>query len=381
MVKEITKKQTIYLLLICLFGTKFQRLPSFLADISGKGFWVVLFIYMLIDGLFLMLAFKIINLGNGATLYQMIEKSAGKIIAKVILSLLGIYFFILAVLPYESVQEVFADVIFDSLPWKFFAFFLLISMGVLAVSGLRNIGRICQFFFYLVMIGVVGLFILGAITTDISRVLPFADIVISSVGDGLCKSSLWFGNFTILFVLMGKIENQKDKRFGGIYLSFFLGSLFVAVTYVVFYGIYGFITPLKRNLLTKISQFALLSLDIGRPDWFLILFAEIATILTAGIFVYCCAYCIREVIGCKKINYIIYLVLILLYIFTNFAIRSKLDIFKIYISYGSIFGMIIQYILPIILLLIGLRYRKLTYGNNLNKFKNHSRKRKVEAKS
>ena len=56
---------------------------------------------------------------------KVIEKSIGKIFAKIIFSILAVYFFILAVLPYESVQEVFADVIFDSLPWKFFALFLI----------------------------------------------------------------------------------------------------------------------------------------------------------------------------------------------------------------------------------------------------------------
>ena len=376
MEKCVTKNQAMYMLLICLIGTKFQRLPSFLADVSGKSFWVVLMIYLLIDGLFLMIALKIINLGNGATLYELLEKSAGKVVAKVIFVVLGIYFFILAILPYESVHEVFADIIFDSLPWKYFAFFLLVSMGVIAVSGLKSIGRMCQMFFFVVMIGVVGLLILGASTSDFSRILPITETVVDSVFQGVYKSTLWFGNFTVLYVLMGKIKNQENNKWGGIKLSFFASSIFVAVSYIVFYGIYGDITPLKRNWLTKISQFALLSLDIGRPDWFLILFAELATILTAGIFVYCSAVCFKEVFQAKKINIITYLLLLGLYLNTNFLVKSKLDIFRTLITIGPILGIAVQYVLPLVLLVFAAIYnKKIDPNKRMDKFlKNHKKR-------
>ncbi len=351
MTKCITKNQAMFLLLICLIGTKFQRLPSFLSDVAGKGFWVVVLLYLVIDGFFLLLSLKIINMSNGLTLPELLEKTIGKFMTKVILALLGIYFFVTAILPYESVHEVFADIIFDSLPWKYFAFFLLVSMGAIAVSGLTNIGRMCQMFFPVIAFGVVGLFLLGATTTDLSQILPVTETVVSSVFEGFYKSTLWFGNFTILYILMGKIKDQGNKKWGRIKLSFFLSALFVAFSFVVFYGIYGNITPLKPNWLTKVSQFALLSLDIGRPDWFLILFAELATILTAGIFVFCSATCFKEVFKTKKINIIIYTILILLYLNTNFIFKSKLDIFSGIITIGPILGILVQNVLPFVLLI------------------------------
>jgi len=373
MVKDITKKQAVYLLLICLIGTKFQRLPSFLSDVAGKGFWLVVFIYLLIDGLFLILTLKIINLGNGTTLYNMIEKTVGKVFTKIIFVILGIYFFMLSILPYESVHEVFADIIFDSLPWKFFALFLLIAMGVIAVSGLRNIGRLCQLLFYVILTGVVGLFVLGLFTSDITAVLPLSDVITKSVFEGVHKSSLWFGNFTILFIFMGHIKDEENKKWGGIKLSFFISFIFVALSYVVFYGIYEHITPLKRNWLTKVSQFALLSLDIGRLDWFLILFAELATIITSGIFVYCSSYCFRKVFNCKKMNLITYIILLVLYLNTNYFVSSKLIIFKFLISYGAIFGAVVQYVIPIILLFIAFSYNKKFANMPLEKFKSNSK--------
>jgi len=381
MVKSITKKQTIYLLLICLIGTKFQRLPSFLVDISGKDFWMVLFIYLLIDGLFLSITCKIINLGNGATLYELLEKTIGKIFTKILFVVLSIYFLMLAILPYESVHEVFADIIFDSLPWRYFAIFVLITIACIAISGLRNIGRICQCFFYVIAIGIVGLFILGATTSDLSAILPITDVMLSSVWEGIYKSTIWFGNFTILFVLMGKIKNQEDGKFGGLKLSFYLGSLFVAAAFIVFYGIYQNTTPLKRNWLTKVSQFALLSLDVGRIDWFLILFAELATIITAGIFIFCSAFCFREVIGVKKINVIVYSLLLILYLNTTVIVKGKLDIFRFFITYGAGFGIFVQYVLPLFFLIIAFVYnKKFVSKNELDKFKYGGKNKKSEVK-
>ena len=376
MTNMITKKQAMYILLICMVGTKFQRLPSFLADLSGRSFWIVLLIYLLIDGFFLVLTLKIMDLAKGATLYEMIEKTFGKIVAKIVLMVFGVYFFMLAILPYESVHEVFSDIIFDSLPWKYFALFLLIAMAVIAVSGLKNIGRVSELFFILISIGIVGLLLLGVSTTDLSKILPLSDANITGVLEGFYKTSLWFGNFTLLYVFMGKIQSQENKKWGNIKLSFFIGSLFVAFAHCVFYGIYEYITPLKRNWLTKVSQFALLSLDIGRLDWFLILFGEIATILTAGIFVFASASCIKNVTGIKKINFIIYSLLLVLYLNTNVFVKSKLDIFRFLISFGAGFGIFVQYILPLFLLVVAKVYRKKHDSNySLDKFK-HNNKRK-----
>lgn len=366
---SITKKQTMYILLICLIGTKFQRLPSFLSDVAGRNFWIVLCIYILIDGLFLLMTLKIINLANGASLYDMLCSVIGKVLTKIILGLFGIYFLMLAILPYESVHEVFSDIIFDSLPWKYFALFLLIAMGVIAVSGMRNIGRVCQLFFFIIAIGVIGLLSLGLSTTDLTAILPLTDVEVEGVVEGVFKTSMWFGNFTLLYVFMGHIKAQEDKKWNGVKLSFFISAIFVTFAHIVFYGIYQYITPLKRNWLTKISQFALLSLDIGRLDWFLILFGEIATIITAGIFVYCSANCFQKVIGSKKINPIIYALLLILYLNTNFFVKSKLDIFRFLISIGAGFGIFMQYVLPIGLLIIACIYnKKLNSNRSLNKF-------------
>ena len=380
--KDITKKQAMYLLLICLIGTKFQRLPSFLSDIAGKSFWVVLFIYMLIDGFFLLMTLKVIDLGGGASLYEVLEKTAGKVLSKVIFFVLGVYFLVLAILPYESVHEVFADIIFDSLPWKYFAFFLLASMAVIAVSGLRNIGRLCQMMFFISAIGIVGLCALGVADADYSALLPVTETVVQSVFDGVYKSTLWFGNFTILYVLMGRIKHDEKNRWGGIKLAFFISSIFVAFAFATFYGVYEFVSPIKRNWLTKVSQFALLSLDIGRLDWFLILFGEIATILTAGIFVYCSALSFKEVFGVKKINIIIYVLLLVLYLNTNFFAKSKLDIFRVLITIGPILGGVVQYVLPVLFVWLSRRYSKTSDKNHsLLKFKDGKRKKEKEAQA
>ncbi|MBQ9790859.1 MAG: GerAB/ArcD/ProY family transporter, partial [Clostridia bacterium] len=221
-----------------------------------------------------------------------------------------------------------------------------------------------------IAIGVVGLLILGVSTTDLTEILPITETVLGSVAEGVFKSTLWFGNFTVLYVLMGKIKDQENKKWSAIKLSFFLSSLFVVFSYVVFYGIYGQITPLKRNWLTKVSQFALLSLDIGRIDWFFILFAELATILTAGIFVYCSAYCFKEVFKPKKFNMIIYIILFALYLNTNFIVKSKLDIFRVLITVGPIYGIVVQYVLPFVLLLFARKFSKRQDTNkSLEKFK------------
>ena len=350
---QITKKQAAALFIICLIGTKFQRLPSFLASNAGRDLWIIILLYLLVDGLFLCFTLKIVEFSKGLTLEEFLKKMIGNFGAKIVLFLIGTYYLICTILPYEAIQEVFTEVIFDRMPWYAFAIFMLITMGALACSGLKTIGRMCQLYFLIIIVGVFGLLFLGLSKTDFSGVMPIVKTNVVGLFEGFYRSCVWFGDYLILLVLMGHIQNfKKQDNFGFMKLCFYGGMLVVSFAYVVFYGIFKEMTPQKTNLLTNISQFSLLALDIGRLDYFLIIFAEIATILTAGIFLFASATCFMQSFGVKKPNVIIYSLLVIIYILTSFVIRNKILLINMIMKLGLFVCPVVQYALPIFILVV-----------------------------
>ena len=346
---QITKRQATIMFLICLIGTKFQRLPSFLASTAGRDLWVVVFLYLLIDGLFLFFTLKIIEFSRGLTLKELLEKIFGNVFARIVLFFAGAYFLLCSVLPYEAIQEVFTEVIFDRMPWYAFALFMLVTMGALACSGLKTIGRMCQVYFFIIIFGVVGLLLLGLSKTDLSAIMPIIKTDINGVFEGFYRSCVWYGDYWILLILMGHIKNQNKEKLASFQAVFYVGMIVVAFAFVVFYGIFKYITPQKTNLLTNISQFSLLALDIGRLDYFLIIFAEIATILTAGIFVYASAKCFADAFEIKKQNIVIYVLLGIIYVTTSFVIRSKILLINSILKIGLFVCPFVQYILLLLI--------------------------------
>ena len=65
--------------------------------------------------------------------------------------------------------------------------------------------------------------------------------------------------------------------------------------YIEFFGIYKDYTPMKPSLISVLSEQSMLGVNIGRVDWFFILFTEIGTILSSGAFIYFAKKCLENV--------------------------------------------------------------------------------------
>ena len=59
--------------------------------------------------------------------------------------------------------------------------------------------------------GLIGLLILGATTTDFLRVLPVYDIDAGKLFDTCFSYSMWFGDFTIVYIFMGRVKEDDGR--------------------------------------------------------------------------------------------------------------------------------------------------------------------------
>ena len=313
--KSLTKRQVLMLLTICFIANKTQRLPSLIASNMGRNGWLVLVIMGLLDVAFLSITLLVNKMNNGRTCYGMCQRAGGAFFAKFIIAVFGLYFLLNALLPYEAVHDVFSNVLFEYLPWELYSLFIVFAVAFLACYGLTTMGRMSELFFYFIYVSFIVLIILGAMTTNFARVLPVYDINANKLFKTCFDYSLWFGDFTLIYMFMGKVKEDDGKMGWGIIVSIVVSVALLSLGYAIFYGLYENLAPEQTNFISAISQFSLLNLDIGRIDWFLVLFFEMATFLSSGVYIYSAGRCFCELfnienekIVCIVITAIIYFV-------------------------------------------------------------------------
>lgn len=322
MKKILTKRQALYIFMICFVASKAQRLPSLISSNMGRNGWLVILIMGIVDALLLSIMLWTNKINNGRNLYDLCTHAGGKFYAKFILVFLGLYFLMNAILPYEAVHDVFSNVLFDYLSWELYSFFLVFAIAFLACFGLTTIGRVSELLIWAIGVGFITLLTLGAITTNFSRVLPVYDINIPMLISTCFNFSMWFGDFIILYIFMGNIKEDDGKINFWFIVALIVCDLLLTFGYVIFFGLYDTLSPEQTNFISSISQFSLLSLDIGRVDWFFVLLFEISTFISSAVYIYSAGRCFCDVFGIKKEKIICIVLTLIVYLLDVSVFKS-----------------------------------------------------------
>ena len=199
MKKQLTKRQVLFLIIITTLANKTQRLPSLISAQLDRHGWLVFILLGLIDTAFVALALWSNKINNGKTCYDLCKKTCGTKVAKLVILVLGAYFFVKALFPFEAVHDVFSTVLFDNLPWNLYSLFFIVAIILICIYGLTTIGRVSEPFVYLFLLSFIVLLGLGASSSDLSNVLPFVGFDTAKIVDSCWDFCLWFGGFVIIF--------------------------------------------------------------------------------------------------------------------------------------------------------------------------------------
>lgn len=350
---ELTGRQATFLVIICSLATKMQRLPCLIASDLGR-FGYLYFLFLgLIDLLFIFIALWIGKLAGGRTLYEVLEERVSKTVAKIISFILFVYFFAQIILPYEALHDVFANILFDDLPWTSFSLILVAAVVYLGSRGLKTIGRIGDLYFGVITLSLIGLIAISGGTSALAKILPFAELQANKLFSTAFNYSFWFGDFLIVLMFMGKVKpNDKLGLRLGIFYSI---TILVQVSaYIVFYGVYQELSVYQSNLITEISEFSLLTLDIGRLDWFLELGVEMSTIIACGLYLYLASYNFSKVFGIKQSYKTTIYLIAGIYIVDIFVLKDLTVGATIVATYTRWLALVVQVALPLFLLVYGL---------------------------
>lgn len=285
----MSARQFYIILFIMVVSIKVQKLPSLISESLEKDTYIVVLAFLLINLILICLAFFILEKTKKISIEKPSKSLFFKILKTVLLIGSSIYFLSQTLLLYESIQNLFSHVLFYELPWTLFSLMLAFAVFYLAYTGIKNISLGVELYAGIIIIAYVVISIFGGTKADFASVLPFSTINIKHVITAVADYNVWFGDF-FLILFLGKHTNHAKLKWTA--LVYTVAMLFVALLYIEFYGIYESYTPMKPSLISVISEQSMLGVNIGRIDWFFILFAEIGTILSAGACLYFSKQCL-----------------------------------------------------------------------------------------
>ena len=362
----VSSRQFYIIFAISTISMKMQKLPCLIAASVGKDAWLIYFPYALINVIGLVLAFFIIKQFRSKNVKTYQNKTKNNIFGLILNLLIAFYFFMQALLFYEHIQALFANTLFDNLSWAFFGTLLLFCVFFLSHSGLKNIARNFDLFVWLIILPLFLIAALGIGFVDFSAILPLETANFNKILANLRLFDCWFGDFFFaLFLGM----HCKDAKLSKTILVYLGGIVFLSFMTIELVGICGTYAAIEPGLISVLSEPSMLGLNLGRLDWFLILFAEIGAIFSCSVCLFFSTSSAKQVFDKINPNLIEFFTAIIFYYFDVFFfvdVNAKKNFFCGVMGYLS--PVIVIFVL--VCFLIEIWFCKIYHKNNQKLLKN-----------
>ncbi|MEG1581756.1 MAG: GerAB/ArcD/ProY family transporter [Clostridia bacterium] len=348
MEKLLSRKQVIILFFICVMASKIQRFPGLIASVAGRDGWLCILVLFAIDILLCLVALRINKLSQQTTLYETLSRGSNKVIAKIIIIFFIIFFLFKGTSNYKAIHEFFASVLFDRLSWEFYSLAFISLIIFMVRKGIQTIGRTAEIFYRFILLGFIVALVFGIITTDFSQVLPILNTGESFLFKIVKNYAFWFSDFTLILMFSGLMRHEKKGLTKPLMLTYVTLCVVFCLLYIVFYGLYQNLSAFQTHGLSAITQFSLLSLDIGRIDWFFLMLAQTSTVIATICYLFFAVNCTQQLFNRKNNSIVITCVIIALVWILDLFLFNNIEIFM-----RTIYSVLSYYVIGLETIVLG----------------------------
>lgn len=276
--EKISGNQLCAIIFILITSNKLLVLPSILYDCTANDtiFYVLgMFIF---DFFCLLICAYVNKKWKNQTFLERCDKVFGVNITKILCFVIFAYFAFKTFLTFKETQNFLSTTIYVDL--SAFTFIVLFVMVAVYISsrGMRNVGRVAEVFTPVVIIGILVSFLLAFPQVQIDGILPLFTSTLKDFGNAITYSSVWFGNFIIFFLLVGRVEQKKDT-FRKVGISFGISALLVLLIFWFFYSMFGASSAIHHYAIADITSFAPALSSLAKVDWFTVIFYSVSVII------------------------------------------------------------------------------------------------------
>ena len=353
MTKTLTTRQASLVIFVTMISTKLLSMNSIFSHNMKNNTWFAVFVSFLLDFLFALLFIYLIKKID-IPILEYIKQKFGYAFSFVLSLFVAIMFLFKTTQVMVDIYLFFVQLIYVDINRIVFIVCFATVVFYFGSRHLQSIGRALELFIYLIVFSIILSLVLSFKSISFENLLPFLNLNFYTTSKTVLFNNLWFGDFWLLFFLVGNIKIEKDTT-KKLVLSYAISCFTVLVFTIVFTAVFGLTASMHRVCVIDITQVLPRLLDHTRFNWIVDFTFPIALIMGLGIYSNCSSLCIRHCLkkdlenknvisGLITTASVLAICIVFNFVFTDFY-RFVTNVF----AYYNVF---VQYIIPVILLVI-----------------------------
>ena len=363
---KMSYRQASIIIFYMLVAFKVLSLPSLMYQTCKNDGYLAVLITMLVDAILIWASLKIIKQAKDKNIYDFIKQHTGSVVAKIFVLILTLVPLIHLSIKTKGLEWFLVKNLYTEFEWFQFAIPIALITCYMIYKGARNIGRVCEFFVWIIVAGVLVIIIKGFASVDLTFFLPVLSKGITPIFKAIYDYLAWFGLGGELLLFCGCIDFKDEKKSRTIFYSA-IAVVLVQLVYYSFYGAYGVMSATHNFAISDISQIANANMALDELAWLIVTVWAVAQILHVAIYGYLFCRGLQLLFNIKSdaIATFVLFSFIIIWIFWG---EHTIALEKFFLHKSIVWIVIVgQYIIPLIIFALSFVKRK-----RLNKSVNKS---------
>lgn len=352
--KLVSTKQFVILVFILTMALKLFMFPTLILKIAGHDGYITIAICLLIEFVVLLMVLYIFKLFPDMTFYEIMEESVGKILAKILIFGFALYQLIKICLTVNEIKLFFTISATVNISWPISVIPLVALLAFVSLKTIRSIGRFSEFICPYIFLSMVLLMLLFIGNIDFENLLPFLDVSAKKLFTGVFHFPIWYGDFALLFVFMGKVKQSKHFIAWSI-VGFAVSSILVIFFSCILFASYTNIPELLDfgHNISNLSMFSA-SHTYGRFDLLIFSIWIMTVFIEAMVLFYMLTRNISYVFETENKPIISAVSAVVLYVFLVFVFRLDQELYTFSTGFMVYVTMFFEFAMPILILIFAI---------------------------
>ena len=331
-----------------LVAFKVLSLPSLMYQTCKNDGYLAVFVMMVVDAILIWASLKIIKQAKGKNIYEFIKQYTGSVLGKVLVIGLTIIPLIHLGIKTKGLEWFLVKNLYTKFEWFQFAIPIALITCYMIYKGARNIGRVSEFFVWVIVVGAVIIIIKGFGAVDLTFFLPVLSNGLKPIFTAIFDYLAWFGIGGEMLLFCGCID-FKDEKKSRVFFYSAIAIILVQLVMWSFYGAYGVMAATHNFAISDISQISNANMALDELSWLVVTVWAVAQILHVAIYGYLFCRGLQIIFNIKNDSFatIILFILLIVWIFWG---EHTIALEKLFLHKSIVWIVIVgQYLIPIII--------------------------------
>ena len=345
---KMSYRQASIIIFYMLVAFKVLSLPSLMYQTCKNDGYLSVLIMMIVDAILIWASIKIIKQAKDKNIYDFVKQYTGSVIAKIIVIGLTLVPLIHLGIKTKGLEWFLVKNLYTKFEWFQFAIPVSLVTCYMIYKGIRNIGRVCEFFVWIIVVGVIIIIIKGFSSVDLTFFLPILSNGITPIFKAIYNYLAWFGLGGELLLFCGCVD-FKDEKKSRVFFYSAIAIILVQLVLWSFYGAYGIMASTHNFAISDISQISNANMALDELSWLIVTVWAIAQILHIAIYGYLFCRGLKLIFNIKNdtISTLVLFVVIILWIFWG---EHTVALEKLFLHKSIVWIVIIaQYAIPLVI--------------------------------